>query len=100
MLTARLVETPSSSSKKFMVQIRDEKYGRQKTVFFGARGYEDFTVHKDEERKRRYLARHSARENWSDPFTAGFWSAHLLWNKRSVQESMRDIARQFQIRFI
>ena len=34
-----------------------------KKVRFGAKGYEDFTIHKDEERKQRYIKRHQAREN-------------------------------------
>ena len=29
-----------------------------KTVSFGASGYEDFTIHKDEKRKDNYLKRH------------------------------------------
>lgn len=29
-----------------------------KTTHFGASGYSDFTQHKDEERKKRYLERH------------------------------------------
>ena len=34
-----------------------------KRVYFGATGYEDFTTHKDEERKQRYIARHKKNED-------------------------------------
>ena len=33
-------------------------------VYFGAAGYSDFTIHKDEERKKRYILRHEKNENW------------------------------------
>ncbi len=32
-------------------------------VYFGAAGYPDFTIHKDEERKSRYIKRHN-NEKW------------------------------------
>ncbi len=31
---------------------------RNKKVYFGASGYSDFTIHKDEARKERYIDRH------------------------------------------
>jgi len=68
---------------------------RTKTVAFGQRGASDFTQHKDEARKERYIARHRANENWSDPATAGFWSRHLLWEKPSLREAVRKIERKF-----
>ena len=51
-----------------------------KKIYFGAAGYEDFTTHKDEERKQRYIARHRKNEDWSKAGidTAGFWSYHYL----------------------
>lgn len=41
-------------------------------------GYEDFLTHGNEERRKRYLARHKARENWNKP-SPGRYSARLLW---------------------
>ena len=65
-----------------------------KKVYFGASGYEDFTQHRDEERKKRYLARHRSREDWRDKDTAGFWSRWLLWNKGTVRSSYLDVVRR------
>ena len=68
-----------------------------KHVDFGAKGYEDFTIHKDEARKAKYIARHERREHWDDPNTAGFWSRWLLWNKLTINESITDIEQRFGI---
>ena len=71
-----------------------------KTIHFGARGYEDYTIHKDERRKESYIARHASRENWTSSGinTAGFWSRWLLWNKETLEDSIDDIERKFGIR--
>ena len=70
-----------------------------KTVYFGAIGYEDFTIHKDPSRKARYIARHKNKENWtkSGINTAGFWSRWLLWNQSTLQSSYNDIKNRFLI---
>ena len=66
-------------------------------VFFGASGYSDYTIHKDDERKLRYIKRHQERENWgkSGINTAGFWSRWLLWNLSTIEASYRDIKKRF-----
>ena len=62
-----------------------------KTIHFGATGYDDYTTHKDPKRKAQYIARHKNNEDWSDPETAGFWARWLLWNKPSINDSIADL---------
>jgi hypothetical protein len=66
-------------------------------VNFGAKGYEDYTIHKDPERKQRYLNRHKGREDWTKKGidTKGFWSKWLLWNLPTIKESYKDIQQRF-----
>ena len=70
-----------------------------KKVYFGASGYSDFTIHKDEERKQRYINRHKNNEIWtkSGINTSGFWSRWLLWEKPTIKESCENIKRKFNI---
>ena len=49
-----------------------------KKIYFGAKGYSDYTIHKDPERKGRYLKRHEGDGKTVD--TNGFWATNLLWN--------------------
>jgi len=82
---------------------RGKKYAAvmaDKTVHFGAAGMSDYTLHGDEERKRRYLERHAKREDWTDPHTAGFWSRWLLWNEPTIAGSIADIKRRFDIKIV
>ena len=57
----------------------------------------DFTKHRDEERKKRYIDRHKARENWSDPMTAGALSRYILWNKPTLRASIADYKKRFNL---
>ena len=63
-----------------------------------AKGMSDFTIHKDEERKKRYLSRHRARENWNSPTTAGALSRWILWNKKTKSASIQDFKNRFKIK--
>ena len=81
-------------NKKYMVVLPSGK-----KVHFGAKGYSDYTIHKDEKRKKAYIARHRPREAWdrSGMATAGFWSKHILWNKPSLNGSIEDTSDRFNI---
>jgi hypothetical protein len=90
-----IILSPSTQdTKKWMVKVDG------KTVHFGAKGYEDFTMHKDTERRERYVNRHQAREKWGKDgiATAGFWSRWLLWNKPTIAASIKDIESRFDVK--
>ena len=76
--------------------------GKTKTIHIGSKGMEDYTTHKDPERKERYISRHKAREDWtkSGMETAGFWAKHLLWNEPSLSASIKDIEKRFNVNII
>lgn len=79
-----VIKKSKNPKKKYEANIIEN--GMITKVNFGAVGYEDYTIHKDPERKERYIERHKG-EDWSDPYKAGFWAKHLLWNKPSLEES-------------
>jgi len=72
---------------------------KNKKVYFGAAGMSDFTIHKDEVRKLKYIMRHQKKENWtkSGIDTPGFWSRWYLWNKPTLEASYNDIKKRFSI---
>ena len=68
-----------------------------RTTHFGAKGYEDYTQHRNELRKANYLKRHAARENWRDPTSAGALSRWILWNKPTLTASIEDFKKRFSL---
>ena len=83
-----------SSKKDKLDAVIDGK----KTVSFGAKGYSDYTLHKDPERKERYISRHKKTEDWtkSGIKTPGFYSKHVLWNKPTLKGSVDDLNKKFK----
>ena len=60
-------------------------------IHFGDNRYEDFTIHKDTERKRLYLLRHG-KEDWTNPYSAGSLSRWILWNLPSERKERFNFA--------
>lgn len=86
--------------KKYMV-VLETAAGREKTIHFGDASMKDYTLFSSEERaarKQRYLARHRAREDWSDPETPGFWSRHILWGDTpSIKTNLRLTLQRYKL---
>ena len=88
-----VISKSTNKNKKFDVVVDGKK------ISFGAVGYSDYTIHKDPERKERYIARHKKNEDWnkSGIKTAGYWSKHLLWNKDTLTKSIDDISKKHNL---
>ena len=90
-MTEVIIKKSKNPKKKY-----DAVIDGKKTVSFGAVGYSDFTKHKDEERKANYIARHEPNQDWKDYKTAGFWAKNILWNKPTIEASVRDTNKKFK----
>ncbi len=108
--------------KKFRVTFENGRF-----VDFGARGYSDYTIHKDPVRMRSYVTRHggfvpymiqkqtdpklihtnmldvirSDTENWGKTgfYTAGFWSRWLLWSQPDLVSAKKTMTKKFGLVF-
>jgi hypothetical protein len=89
---------PADDNKhKYVVSLLNKDSGREKNIKFGAFGMDDFTITKNEKAKENYIARHRVRENWNDPSTAGFWSKHILWNLKTINASLKDTIKNYNL---
>jgi hypothetical protein len=84
------------SPSKHKTKKYDATFSDGSVVSFGAAGYSDFTQHKDEARKANYIKRHQANEDWNNVKTPGFLSRFILWNKPTIQASIRDINDKYK----
>ena len=90
-----ILKKSTNKNKKYMAIISSDT--RKKTVHFGAAGMSDYTIHKDDDRKQRYINRHSVNENFNDIYSAGFYSRWILWNKKSIRASIADTNKKFNL---
>ena len=81
------------SNKKYFIITKDSK-----KIYFGASGYSDFTIHKDEARKQRYINRHKTNEStfWNDPDTAAYWALKYLWSYPTKEEAYLNIKKDLK----
>ena len=91
-----ILKKSSRKDKKYMILIDNKK------IHFGQKGFTDFTINKNPEKKKLYISRHNKRENWnkSGIETAGFWAKHILWNKPTLRDSISDTEKRFNINII
>ena len=88
------ISRSTRAGKKYMAVFMIN--GKKKTTHFGQSGAEDYTQHHDEDRKRRYIQRHRARENWNDPTSAGALSRYILWEHKSFRTAVSSFKRRFR----
>ena len=84
-----LIKKSTVKGKKYDAFLNDKK------ISFGADGYEDYTMHNNEDRKKRYIARHK-KEDWTtkNMESPAWWSRWLLWEKPSIREAINEIERK------
>ena len=72
--------------------------GRARTVHFGSRGADDYTITKDKEQRERYLARHKKDLDTKDPTRAGFLSYYILWgDSTNIHKNIAEFKKKFNL---
>jgi hypothetical protein len=69
--------------------------GKFKSVYFGAKGYSDMTMHRDPKRMASYLKRHAAHEDWDDMMSPGALSRWILWSAPTLEEGIHNYRQHF-----
>ena len=86
-----IIKPSLNSLKKFDAIVDNKK------ISFGAKGMSDYTINKSDERKKLYINRHKKKEDWNNPLTAGFYSKNILWNKKTIAESVKDTNKKYNL---
>lgn len=93
-----VITTSNRKDKKYAAIIVEG--GKTKILHFGASGYEDYTIHKNDLKRDKYEKRHAKNEDWEDYHKPAFWAKNLLWNKLTLEESAADIEDRYKIKVI
>ena len=86
------VKPSTQKNKKYMAVFDDGT-----TTHFGLKGSSTYIDHNDEKKKDAYIARHKVNENWNDPKSAGALARYILWNKKTLKESIADYRKKFNL---
>ena len=80
-LGAESLDYSKRKNNKYVVKLPSGK-----NLHFGSSQYPDYLIHKDNERKEKYLSRAMKIKNkkgeltYDNPESANFWSVNLLWS--------------------
>ena len=85
-----------TGNKRYKAIFYDDNGDKLKTTTFGDKRYENYTIHKDNKRKELYRKRHH-KDKINDPMSAGALSWYLLWNFKTMKESIKDYEKRFNI---
>lgn len=68
-------------------------------VHFGKKGMSDFTQHKNKQRKQNFLNRFNKliKKNQNNPMSPMTLSNLILWNKESLEDSIEDYKKRFNL---
>ena len=89
---------------KYMISFFNEQTNRINTIKFGSAPNKDYTIYfkegkeKADMMKTAYIARHSVRENFDDYTSRGALSRWILWNLPTVESSLKDFLKRFNIK--
>lgn len=90
------VERAKDPAKKWRAVFSE--HGKEKSTEFGDSTAEDYTQHKDPERRTRYRIRHKRDLDTGDPTRAGFLSMFLLWgDSTSFEKNVADYKKRFSL---
>jgi hypothetical protein len=92
------LEKSNKPTKKFMVTHLNSDTGKLNTIHFGAKGFSDYILSNDDNKKKAYIARHKVKEDFNDLKTSGAWALGILWNKESIESSIKDMEKHFKIK--
>ena len=84
--------------KKYKAIFYDKDRSKVRTTHFGSDVGNTYNMHKDDNIKEAWLARHKVRENWNDYTSAGSLARWILWNKTSLSASFNDYLKRFKLK--
>ena len=99
-IALKSIKKSDRTNKKYKATFTIHKNGKkkEKTTYFGYPNQKDpkndYTRHKDKNRRNRYIWRHMKDTRTGDPTRAGYLSLYVLWNKPSLKASITDYKKR------
>ena len=90
--------TESSKPDKKLQAVFETDSGRTKTVHFGQRSADDYTITGDKAQRERYRTRHQKDLQTHDPTRSGYLSYFILWGEhKSRAKNIAEYKRRFNL---
>jgi len=93
-----VIEKGTAKNKKLKAIFYDDKGKKIRTSQFGDKRFEDYLIHKDKQRRKRYLERHKKDLSKGDYMSPGYLSYYLLWgDSSSLNTNIKKYKKMFKL---
>jgi hypothetical protein len=93
-----VVEKGTAKNKKFKAIFYDGEGKKIKTTQFGDNRYQDYTQHKDKERRSKYRSRHKGNLSKGTYMSPSHLSFYLLWgDSSSFDTNIKKYKKMFKL---
>ena len=92
--------TPSKAkNKKFTAIFYDDQGKKIKTAQFGDSRYQDYTMHKDKQRRDKYRSRHKKNLAKTTYMSPAYLSYYILWgDSTSLNTNINKYKKMFKLK--
>ena len=84
--------------KLYMAKFFDSQRNLVKTTHFGSKLGRSYIIHRDDDIKDAWIARHQVRGTFNEPTSASSLARWLLWNKKTLSQSFKNYLRRFNLK--
>ena len=89
-----ILEKSNRKGKRFVIIMPDEGHKH----FFGSDVGKTYIDGRTDKEKSAWEARHSTNKNYNNRHSPVYWSKNLLWNKKTLAESVRDMENKLNVK--
>lgn len=90
------IKKSKEQGKRYDALFVDAKTGREKRISFGVVGEKDFIALQDPLQRDFYDFKWEKKQNWKDLMSRGALQKYILWNKSSLEKSIKDYKRRLK----
>jgi len=89
-----ILKNSTKSDKRFAINMGGMEH------HFASKVGATFIDHKDERKKKAWIARHKNDKNYNDMHSGIYHSKNLLWNKPTLTEAIKDYEKKHKVTLI
>jgi hypothetical protein len=89
-----VLKTSNRKGKRYVIEM--PKYGH--SHHFGSDVGETFIDHKDEKKKKAWIARHKNDKGWGNPHSGIYHSRKLLWTEPTLQKAIKKYEKYHNVK--
>jgi len=98
-MTSVEIKPSKAKNKKFTAIFSDDQGKKIKTLQFGAKGYDDYTLTKDKQQRDRYRARHKKNLAKTTYMSPAHLSYYILWgDSTNIKTNINKYKKMFKLK--